>query len=139
MLLPLAFLDLFGVQGFLILAILGLLLYGERLPEVAAQFGKQIMQLKKSVQGIRNEIESVAFDAKHSIARSIDKVDEGTREEATAPKFDPPPAEPAGSESVVEAHAFVAPAFADADKPFPPTMSTRCPGGSFPGSPSDNS
>ena len=67
MLLPLAFFDFFGFQGFLILAILGVLLYGERLPEVAASLGKQLMQLKKSVQGIRDEIESVAFDAKHAV------------------------------------------------------------------------
>ena len=69
MLLPLAFFDFFGFQGILILAILGVLLYGERLPEVAASLGKQFMQLKKSVQGIRNEIESVAFDAKHSVTQ----------------------------------------------------------------------
>ena len=31
------------------------------------QFGKQLMQLKKSVQGIRSEIESVAFDTKHAV------------------------------------------------------------------------
>jgi len=96
---PLAFLDFFGIQGFLILAIVGLLLYGERLPEVAASFGKQLMQLKKSVQGIRNEIESVAFDVKHSVDRSMDKVDDMAREEATAPKFEPPPAEPVESGS----------------------------------------
>ena len=94
MLLPLAFLDFLGIQGFLILAILGVLLYGERLPEVAASLGKQFMQLKKSMQGIRNEIESVAFDAKHSITTSMEKPDDAVHEEATAPKFEPPPAEP---------------------------------------------
>jgi sec-independent protein translocase protein TatA len=101
---PLAFFDFLGVQGFLILAILGLLLYGERLPEVAASFGKQLMQLKKSVQGIRNEIESVAFDAKDSIARSLEKADDSLREEATAPKFEPPPAEPVPIVSAAELH-----------------------------------
>lgn len=102
--LPLAFFDFLGFQGILILAILGVLLYGERLPEVAASFGKQLMQLKKSVQGIRNEIESVAFDAKHAVAQSLDKADDLAREEATAPKFEPP-AEPAESKSATEGHA----------------------------------
>ena len=74
MVLPLAFFEFFGLQGFLILAILGVLLYGERLPEVAASLGKQLMHLKKSVHGIRNEIESVAFDAKHSVTRSMEQV-----------------------------------------------------------------
>ena len=95
MALPLAFMEFFGFQGFLILAILGVLLYGERLPEVAASIGKQLMHLKKSVQGIRSEIESVAFDAKHAVTRSLEQADDMAREEATAPKFEPPPAEPA--------------------------------------------
>jgi sec-independent protein translocase protein TatA len=94
MLLPLGFLEFFGLQGFLMLAIIGLLIYGEQLPEVAAKFAKQFGQLKKSVQGIRNELESVAFDVKHSVAGTLDKVDDLPREEATAPKFEPPPAEP---------------------------------------------
>ncbi len=102
MLLPLAFFDFFGVQGFLILAILGVLLYGERLPEVAASVGRQLMQLKKSMQGIRNEIESVAFDAKHSVTSSMERSDDMVREEATAPKFEPPPSEPPVSAPDVE-------------------------------------
>jgi sec-independent protein translocase protein TatA len=108
MLLPLAFGEFFGIQGFLILAILGVLLYGERLPEVAASLGKQLMQLKKSVQGIRNEIESVAFDAKHSIARTMEKTEDSYHEEATAPKFEPPPAEPAEGGSAAELHGSLA-------------------------------
>ena len=104
MVLPPGFLDFFGLQGFLILAILGVLLYGERLPEVAASFGKQLMHLKKTVQGIRNEIESAAFDAKHSVARSMEHADDSFREEATAPKFDPPPAEPVAGESAAGPH-----------------------------------
>ena len=100
--LPLAFLDFLGIQGFLILAILGVLLYGERLPEVAASLGKQLMQLKKSVQGIRDEIEAVAFDAKHAVTKSLEKADDAAREEATAPKFEPPPSEPSVSAPDVE-------------------------------------
>jgi Sec-independent protein translocase protein TatA len=80
-------------------------LYGERLPEVAASLGKQLIQLKKSFQGIRSEIESVAFDAKHAVVRSMETADDSAREEATAPKFEPPPAELAVSETVAEAHA----------------------------------
>ena len=91
MVLPLAFLDVLGLQWFLILAILGVLLYGERLPEVAAKFGKQLMQLKKAAQSVRDEIESVTNDAKYSIARGMEKA--GDREERTAPKFEPPPDE----------------------------------------------
>ncbi len=105
MLLPLAFFEFVSIQGFLILAILGVLLYGERLPEVAASLGKQLMHLKKSVQGIRDEIESVAFDTKHAVARSMDKADDLAHEESTAPKFEPPPAKPATVVSAAKSHA----------------------------------
>ncbi len=93
MYLPPAFFDVLGLQWFLILAILGVLLYGERLPEVAAKFGQQLMQLKKAAQAVRNEIESVANDAKYSAARGAEKSNEHDREEPTAPKFEPPPPE----------------------------------------------
>ena len=104
MLLPLAFLDILSFQSILILAIVGVLLYGERLPEVAASLGKQIMQLKKSFQGIRNEIEAVAFDAKQAVDRSMERTDDFAREESTAPKFEPPPAEAVAEASLSEPH-----------------------------------
>jgi sec-independent protein translocase protein TatA len=105
MVLPLAFLDVLGLQWFLILAILGILLYGERLPEVAAKFGKQLMQLKKAAQSVRDEIESVANDAKYSVARGMEKAGERDREEPTAPKFEPPPDETADAPAAVAASA----------------------------------
>jgi Sec-independent protein translocase protein TatA len=105
--LPLAFLDIFGLQGFLLLAILGVLLYGERLPEVAAKFGKQLMHLKKAAQAVRSEIESVATDATYDVKQGLDRTIDAVREEATAPKFEPPPAEASvasTSAAPVEAH-----------------------------------
>jgi Sec-independent protein translocase protein TatA len=93
MLLPLAFLDALGLQWFLLLAILGVLLYGERLPEVAASFGQKLMQLKKAAQAVRSEIESVATEAKYGAANGSERAEESAHEEATAPKFEPPPTE----------------------------------------------
>src|SRR5271155_2532812 len=91
--LPPAFFDVLGLQWFLILAILGVLLYGERLPEVAAKFGQQLMHLKKAAQSVRNEIESVANDAKYKAVSGSENADHRDREEPTAPKFEPPPEE----------------------------------------------
>jgi Sec-independent protein translocase protein TatA len=99
--LPPAFLDVLGLQWFLLLAILGVLLYGERLPEVAAKFGQQLMQFKKAAQAVRNEIESVATDAKYSAARGLEKSGDRDREEPTAPKFEPPPEEAVEGPSAV--------------------------------------
>ena len=113
--LPLGFLDIFGFQGFIVLAIIGVLLYGERLPEVAASLGKQLMQLKKSFHGIREEIESSVRGTHDSMTRAIESTQYSPVEEATAPKFEPPPAEQSPCEptaadapipaDVAEAHA----------------------------------
>ena len=73
----------------LILGALAVLLFGERLPEVARSVGKGLMEMKSGVRGIQREIE----DAVNS-ATSVDSTpryqEPETREEATAPKFEPP-------------------------------------------------
>ncbi|MGA2621553.1 MAG: twin-arginine translocase TatA/TatE family subunit [Thermoguttaceae bacterium] len=88
------FFDILGSSEFLILAVIAVLLYGERLPEVARKFGKQFVDFKKSLQGIRQEFEAVASDAAATVTRSVQQEEEAAdRVEATAPKFDPPPPE----------------------------------------------
>ena len=77
----LAFLDFLGIQGFLILAVLGLLLYGERLPEVAASLGRRYRAVEEEFRGIRSEIQSVAFDAKQTVSRSMETAGDLAREE----------------------------------------------------------
>ncbi len=99
MILPLGFFDFLGLQWIIPLAILGVLLYGERLPEVAAKFGGQLMQLKKAAQAVRSEIESVATDTKYGVTQGLERTADTAHEEATAPKFEPPPAESANETS----------------------------------------
>jgi sec-independent protein translocase protein TatA len=79
----------------LVLGALAVLLFGERLPEVAKSFGKGFMELKKGVHGIQQEIESavksvttVDVPSGNAATRYPEPED---REEATAPKFEPPP------------------------------------------------
>jgi Sec-independent protein translocase protein TatA len=72
------------------------LLYGERLPEVMKTWGKHFIELKKSVQGIRDQFDEVA----RGVTSTIDSLPQrqepvAEREEATAPKFEPPQSEPA--------------------------------------------
>jgi sec-independent protein translocase protein TatA len=73
----------------LILGALAVLLFGERLPEVARSFGKGLMEVQKGVRGIQQEIKSAV-----SSATSIDTTpryqEPEDREEATAPKYEPP-------------------------------------------------
>ena len=88
---------------------LGVLLFGERLPEVSKKVGKHLMELKKGVQDIQNQITSAIDSAgttstsssHRSSNSSTSSTDDGTQivyedleehEEASAPKFEPPPA-----------------------------------------------
>ena len=91
------FLDFLGPSELIIVAVVAVLLYGERLPEVARTFGKQFMDLKKSVQGVREEFEAAATNVTSSVTQSAKKEEATDRDEATAPKFEPPPE--AGSET----------------------------------------
>jgi sec-independent protein translocase protein TatA len=89
------FLDFLGPSGIIIVAVIAVLLYGERLPEVARTFGKNFLELKKSIQGVRQELEAAARDVTTSVRQSIENPEPADREEATAPKFEPPPSQSA--------------------------------------------
>ena len=73
----------------LLLGALAVMLFGERLPEVARSVGKQLMELKNGMHGIQREIES-AVDSAASTDESSRRQEPEDREEATAPKFEPP-------------------------------------------------
>jgi sec-independent protein translocase protein TatA len=83
-----AFLD--NPLTMLMLMALAVLLFGERLPEVARSLGKGLMEVKKQVQGIQRELES-AVNSAVTTDTSSPYQDPEHREEATAPKFEPPP------------------------------------------------
>jgi sec-independent protein translocase protein TatA len=84
---------MFGAPGgseLLIVAIIGLLLFGKRLPEVARSLGKGIVEFKKGVRGIEDEVNTATYRAEPS--RPAPRADV---EEVTAPRFEPPSAPPA--------------------------------------------
>lgn len=93
----------FNPAELLIIMALGVLLFGERLPEVGKSVGKQLSQLKKGIRGIQDQIQGAVNSATTSSSESssyggevyFEDIEE--REEATAPKFEPPPAPPSPS------------------------------------------
>jgi sec-independent protein translocase protein TatA len=87
------FLDFLGPSELVLVAIVAVLLYGERLPEVARNFGKNFVEFKKSIQGIREEFEAAAHDVGTKMTASEPSKQAADAEEATAPKFEPPPAD----------------------------------------------
>ena len=73
----------------LILGVLAVLLFGERLPEIARSVGKVWMEIQKGVQGIQREIEN-AVSSTTSLEPPTRRQEPERREDATTSKFDPP-------------------------------------------------
>jgi sec-independent protein translocase protein TatA len=92
----------FDVGTMTVVGVLAVMLYGKNLPEVARQVGRGWADLKKSLSGIQAEFNSVLYSdtpstsSRRSSTSYSNAIDD--YEEQTAPKFEPPPAEPAGSE-----------------------------------------
>ncbi len=84
-----------------ILMVMAVLMFGKRLPEVARQVGRGMAELKKGMSSIQSELNSAIYSdtqmsnySSSSTSRSRSYDDADDREEQTAPKFEPPPAEP---------------------------------------------
>jgi sec-independent protein translocase protein TatA len=75
-----------GVPELLIILTIGVLLFGKRLPEVGRSLGKGIVEFKKGLKGVEDDVE----EASRRPDRSVDAND---RVPADSPKFDIP-AEP---------------------------------------------
>ena len=83
----------FGMPGppeMIIVLVIAVLLFGKRLPEVGRSLGKGIVEFKKGIHGIEEEIES----ATHASTKDTYGNEADDPDEATAPKFDPPSGEP---------------------------------------------
>lgn len=52
----LAFLGPIGYQELIIIAVIGLLIFGKRLPEVGRSLGKGIVEFKKGLSGIEDDV-----------------------------------------------------------------------------------
>lgn len=122
---PIGLLDGISPVTLVFIGAIAVLLFGERLPEVARSFGKKFADLRKNVQSIQDEIRSAARSATSDLSSALDITgsSSGTssssasggskgsprkrrssesdedHEEATAPKFVPPPIASAGSPS----------------------------------------
>ena len=88
-----------GPMEIMIVGVIAVLLFGKRLPEVAKSMGKSFTEFKKGVRGIEDEIHSTSYSAPSTSSYSNKYAVADEREEATAPKFEPPKAEPQTVES----------------------------------------
>ncbi len=97
--LVLAFLPTIGGPELMVFCVIGLLLFGKRLPEVARSLGKGIVEFKKGVKGIEEEIHQSTYES--SSSNNYSRPSPAPRptasdetNEVTAPKFEPPTSEP---------------------------------------------
>jgi sec-independent protein translocase protein TatA len=77
----------------LIIGVIAVLLFGKRLPEVGRSVGKGLLEFKKGLRGIEEELHKATYAVESSPSRSSAGDEAEDREEATAPKFEPPPEE----------------------------------------------
>src|SRR5438445_6352997 len=70
----------------IIVAVLGVLLFGRRLPEVGRYLGKGIVEFKKGMKGLEDEVDSPSVSARQE--PMLEQPRPPQRVTATAPKFE---------------------------------------------------
>ena len=88
-----------GFQELVIIGIVAVLLFGKRLPEVARQWGQAYNQFRRGLGEIQKDLNvtshvNSAVNNWSSPAPAPRYDDYDDMDEPTAPKFEPPPAEP---------------------------------------------
>src|SRR5579884_2262525 len=78
-----------GPQEMLILLIIGVLLFGRKLPEVGRYLGKGIVEFKKGVKGLEDEVDGTITTTRQDPV--IEQPRPPQRVVTTAPKFEDNP------------------------------------------------
>ncbi len=58
-----------GGAEWILIALFGLLIFGKRLPEVGRSLGKGIVEFKKGLKGVEDEVEEASNRSQHQIAQ----------------------------------------------------------------------
>ncbi len=91
-----------GMQELVIIGVIAVLLFGSRLPEVAKSLGASYREFRKGLTDLQSQInikDAINSSSYKSTAKSPSYTestygDFDDHDEATAPRFEPPPAEP---------------------------------------------
>src|SRR5713101_923571 len=82
-----AFFELSPIHLLILLGI-GILLFGKRLPEVGRSLGKGIVEFKKGLKGLEDEIDTQASAPSHKDSASLEPPRPPQRVQTTVPKFE---------------------------------------------------
>lgn len=85
-----------GPGELIFFGIIAILLFGKRLPSVAMQFGKSYRDFRRSLSDIQSQVDFTG-DVERPVSPSPKKqrsYDYDDHDEASAPRFVPPPAAP---------------------------------------------
>ena len=88
-----------GVPEMIIVGIIALLLFGKRLPEVARSLGKGIVEFKKGMAGIEDEVRTAGRSNSSSSSSATRPTVEDDEQKWQAPRFEPPTSEPQEEEA----------------------------------------
>jgi sec-independent protein translocase protein TatA len=83
-----------GVPEMMLLAVLGVLLFGRKLPEISKYLGKSIIEFKKGMRGLEDNLDdnSAGYPQQASHPVPTEAIRPPQRVVATAPKFEDAPA-----------------------------------------------
>jgi sec-independent protein translocase protein TatA len=98
----------------MVVGVVAVLLFGSKLPSVARSLGKSMSEFKKGMHDLQNELHQA--DSRPAQVRRYHDIDD--RDEATAPKFEPPAAEPTLEQPRAEASSPETVPPDHEDKPF---------------------
>lgn len=88
-----------GPMELMVVGVIALLLFGKRLPEVARSLGKGLVEFKKGIRGIEDEVDSATYAPSEPVSTSRPVPSEEAAA-TTAPKFEPPAFEPSDKNTV---------------------------------------
>lgn len=92
-----------GMQELVVIGIIAVLLFGKKLPDVAKSLGGSYREFRRGLSEMQSTVESATSTTPDSYSSSNSYDDYDDLDEPTAPKFEPPPSEPQGSETAGDA------------------------------------
>ena len=85
-----AFLPNIGVPELIVLLLLGVLLFGRKLPDIGRSLGKTVTEFKKGFTGLEEEVTTTS--ARPAVEPEAVKPPQRVTPSSTAPRFDDAPA-----------------------------------------------